>query len=451
VTAILVVMQPAGLLTSHYPRRRAWNKVSSPPSDTRTYVRLGERSLVGTDCNARTKLHAASIGRSEEYYQSRRVLGPVDPQEELRRFFVEGSWSAQDIGTYLEAPMRRSAEADLGRAVNVLTEPGAFLAFSNGDCGLNNYLIGPDDGKVIDFEFAGNRHLVSDVACLYVPGPQWMAVGDPNKDGTEDAYRSILAPVLPQVADDAAYGQGVSAAGLLFALMRLGRLLVLDARPPGHESRRQMVSTLSAASRTARRFGCLPGLRGWVERLAEALRTRWPDADIDLAGIEPYSPQELTTWDRGVSDGRPATVPVRLVGGRGEERGGPGPEPHPVERVVHYRSDPDVERSHDITLGTTLIITGGARVAGLVRFSSTAEADGYLSRAIGTPLAQCRPPRELSDGASAPYQFAGGSNPGERSPSDRLNAFGPPSEHKVQDLDYLGGDTDDDRVGIEHL
>lgn len=27
------------------------------------------------------KLHAASLGRSEEYYQSRRVLGPVDPKK----------------------------------------------------------------------------------------------------------------------------------------------------------------------------------------------------------------------------------------------------------------------------------------------------------------------------------------------------------------------------------
>ncbi len=117
-----------------------------------------------------------------------------------------------------------------------------------------------------------------------------MAVGDPSTDGTEDAYRSILAPVLRQVADDAAYGQGVSAAALLFALMRLAGLHVLDARPRGHESRRQMVSTLSAASRAAKRFGCLPGLRGWVERLAEALRMRWSDANIDIADIEPYSP-----------------------------------------------------------------------------------------------------------------------------------------------------------------
>jgi hypothetical protein len=73
--------------------------------------------------------------------------------------------------------------------------------------------------------------------------------------------------------------------------MRLGRLHVLDARPRGHESRRQMASTLSAASRADRRFGCLPGLRGWVERLAEVLRMRWSDADIALAGIEPYSPR----------------------------------------------------------------------------------------------------------------------------------------------------------------
>lgn len=44
------------------------------------------------------KLHVVSLGRSEEYYQSRRVLGPVDPQEELRRFFLEGAWSPETSG-----------------------------------------------------------------------------------------------------------------------------------------------------------------------------------------------------------------------------------------------------------------------------------------------------------------------------------------------------------------
>ena len=130
--------------------------------------------------------------------------------------------------------MRPTAEADLGRAVDVLTEPGAFLAFSNGDCGLNNYLIGRTTA----------RSSISSSPAIATCSPTWPASmcrgrsgwrsRRPSQDGTEDAYRSILAPVLRQVADDAAYGQGVSAAGLLFALLRLGRLHVLDARPPGH-------------------------------------------------------------------------------------------------------------------------------------------------------------------------------------------------------------------------
>jgi hypothetical protein len=237
------------------------------------------------------RLHAISFGRAEEYYGARRRLGPVDPETERRRFFLGGAWSASEIGQLLDAPMSSAARADLGRALAELAEAGPFLAFSNGDCGVNNYLVGPDDARFIDFEFAGFRHCLSDLASLYVPGPQWMALGDPGNDGSEAEYRSRLASAIPEVEDDALYGMGLSAAGLLYALMRLGRLALLDTRPSGDASRLQMVSTLGAASRTAERFKSLPELRGWIDRLADALRRRWPETDVDLASLEPYSPR----------------------------------------------------------------------------------------------------------------------------------------------------------------
>jgi hypothetical protein len=107
-------------------------------------------------------------------------------------------------------------------------------------------------------------------------------------DGTEAAHRSRLADAIPEATDDAAYGLGIGAAGILYALSRLGRLGLLDSRPAGHASRRQMVTTLGFARCTARRFGVAGALCGWVEELEGACRRRWADAEV----LPPYRPRE---------------------------------------------------------------------------------------------------------------------------------------------------------------
>lgn len=127
------------------------------------------------------------------------------------------------------------------------------------------------------------------MCCLYVPGPQWLTVGDPAADGTEATYRSLLVGAVPEADDDRFFGRGVAASALTWALLRLGRLALLEERGPGHESRTQMVATLDAAARTAGRFGCFPAVRGWVRRAEQRLRDRWPDADVDLGALPPYS------------------------------------------------------------------------------------------------------------------------------------------------------------------
>jgi hypothetical protein len=247
----------------------------------------------GLDSFARTlgRLHASTQGKADRYFERRERLGPVDRDRELLRF-GQPRPDLDELSSRLEAPISAAVRADLERVTDELAAPGCFLAFSNGDAGVNNFLIDAGDGRLIDFEFAGYRHCLSDVCCLYVPGPQWMAVGDPALDGTEQAYRSTLAQTVHEAEDDTRYGRGVTAASLTWALLRLGRLGILDQRGPGHESRTQMVSTLGAAARTAERFGCFPALRSWVRTLEDRLRRRWPDADVDLAALAPYSRRE---------------------------------------------------------------------------------------------------------------------------------------------------------------
>jgi hypothetical protein len=69
------------------------------------------------------------------------------------------------------------------------------------------------------------------------------------------------------------------------------RLPALEARPPGDHSRPQLVATLEAAARTAETHRALPRLAGWARRTADVLRRRWPDADLDLDALPPYTPR----------------------------------------------------------------------------------------------------------------------------------------------------------------
>jgi len=65
-------------------------------------------------------------------------------------------------------------------------------------------------------------------------------------------------------------------------------------RPPGDKSRPQLVETLEAAARVACTYRALPHTAGWTRAVAEQLRRRWPDADLDFTGpaaVAPYSPR----------------------------------------------------------------------------------------------------------------------------------------------------------------
>lgn len=187
--------------------------------------------------------------------------------------------------------MTTAATHELADIVTGLASPSAFLAFSNGDPGVNNYLVDSHgDGRLIDFESAGFRPAISDlVNDLYIPGPMWLTVGDPLSNGVEEAYRNTLAQVVPEITDDHWFGKTVSGAGFVFAAGRLRGLARLDARPLGDNSRLNRIAALEAAADTAKRHHCLPHLTAWARAATENLRRRWPDADIDLKTLKDYT------------------------------------------------------------------------------------------------------------------------------------------------------------------
>jgi hypothetical protein len=193
----------------------------------------------------------------------------------------------------LDLAMSDAAERDLASIVAELANPGPFLTFTNGDMGTNNFLVDGhgdvDDGRIIDFEFAGFRHALTAASWIHLPGAMWITVTDPVNDDLESHYRHELANAVPEATDDRRFGFAMAAACAAEALLRLNRFPLLDGRAPGDGSRVQMIATLEAAADTADRHRSIPALRGWIRAVATELRRRWKDADVDLSCCRSYT------------------------------------------------------------------------------------------------------------------------------------------------------------------
>lgn len=240
------------------------------------------------------RLHAATAGRSADFLARRHALGPFDAQAERTRFADNGLDGVVQLADILSVPATGDVQRDVADVRQALAQPGVLLALSNGDSAPNNFLVGADrDGRLIDFEFASFRHALCDITWMHVPGPAWIVVADPIAAELETAYRAAAVEGIPELGDDRMFGAGLATAALTAALERLGppRFQTLDARPPGEQSRVQQVATFEAAAAVAVRFRCLPHLAGWLQAAADALRARWPDADIDLDSLAPYTPR----------------------------------------------------------------------------------------------------------------------------------------------------------------
>jgi hypothetical protein len=257
------------------------------------------------------QLHAQTAGRASEYAARPAAPGPG-------AVFLGGGvpvadrWrSVRDAVARLGLPPPLGVEDDVEAVGRALGAPGTLLALSSGDPSPVNCKVVAGAVRFFDFEDAGFRHALLDATVLRylypTGGPPWrlpLEVAGP----LEPAYRAAAAPGCPGVLDDAAYEQGMAAAGAAWTILRLARLPRVEAGPdrdrwplvppgwsgpiPSRSRRRQLVAILETWVDSARRAGTLETLAGWSERLIGALRARWPEAAEDLPLYPAFSRQE---------------------------------------------------------------------------------------------------------------------------------------------------------------
>ncbi len=173
-----------------------------------------------------------------------------------------------------------------------LVQPGELHALSNGDAGPNNLLVAPgQQARMIDFEFGGYQHALTDLLSLYLPHPGWITATDPVATGLEQRYRDRMVTGAPVFGDDAVFGWELAAAALAYALFRLRRFEVCDDRAPGDPSRLQLLVTAESAAALAASRSAYPGIAAWLAAVGVALRHRWPETDLDISSLPDWLPR----------------------------------------------------------------------------------------------------------------------------------------------------------------
>jgi tRNA A-37 threonylcarbamoyl transferase component Bud32 len=244
------------------------------------------------------RMHATTAGHAVQYYQLRSRYGPVDPAFDrisILGIDIEGAFrQLREITAsrpYL--PPAVNVEKDVDELLRVLSEPGPYLAFSNGDTCPANCRMSDDGLQFIDFEHASFRHALLDVTALRFPFPAcpcWSRLPEEVGRRAEDAYRKEMARSYPDVLDHASYAHGLTAACAAWTIMRMVRLPKLEKtdepHPMGFSRRGQLLDTITTTVNCSQQSHSLQPLACWLASVSGALRARWPH----LPSTQPFYP-----------------------------------------------------------------------------------------------------------------------------------------------------------------
>jgi hypothetical protein len=266
---------------------------------------LAERTLVEHSALL-GQLHAATMGRYEEYRQIRLGLGPAphplklyhDPWSEARLSPIPASEVDEAISSYQAAlaalglRSRPGAEDEIAYVTSVVeANPGPFLAYCKGDQNAaGDYLRLKTWPRFFDFDQGGFRHaLIEGMPGRMTWGCQ-MRVPARVKSDMERAYQAALSRGYAEVADDSVFYRGMVEAGarwnILHVIHRVPAALSGDYQRGLTTLRQQVVAWLEAFADISDERQQLQALGKSARDAVKRLRALWPAEVCSL----PYYP-----------------------------------------------------------------------------------------------------------------------------------------------------------------
>jgi hypothetical protein len=252
------------------------------------------------------QLHAATMGRYEEYRQIRLELGPAPhplklyhaPWSEARLSPIPASEIDQAISSYratfasLGLRPRPGADEEIAHVTTgVEDNPGPFLAYCKGDQNLaGDYLRRQTKPRLFDFDQGGFRHaLIEGMPGRMTWGCQ-MRIPARVQSEMERAYQTALSCGYAEVADDRVFYHGMIEAAarwhILHIVHRTPDALSRDYQRGLTTLRQQVVAWLDAFADLSEERQRLQALGKSAREAAQRLRELWP---ADVCSL-PYYP-----------------------------------------------------------------------------------------------------------------------------------------------------------------
>jgi hypothetical protein len=242
------------------------------------------------------RLHAATVGRAEEFARTRAALGPPAPPLPLYKSPWAPARGCRSPLAEVEAAIqgyrdgfaalgimpRPGVDAEIAEVTHVVAEdPGPFLALCQGDQnGVGGCMRCRSGMRFFDFDCGGFRHALLEGMPARMTWGGMVRVPRRLLPRLDAAYRVELTLGCPAAAEDGVFQRAMVAAGahwhVFHVIWRLSDALPHD-RPRGPSSlRQQVLAWTEAFAGLAAEFGHLSALGGSARELAARLRTAWP-------------------------------------------------------------------------------------------------------------------------------------------------------------------------------
>lgn len=252
------------------------------------------------------QLHAATVGRQEDYERIRKSLGPIvapkplyqDPWSNARGRPIPGQDRKQACEKYwgglrgVGLTVSPAAIDEIEMVTDrVEADPGPFLVFCQGDLNTpGNCVRQAERLRLYDFDSSGFRHgLLEGLAGRLTWGCMSRIPADVVQD-MDVAYRTAFQGGCAAAQDGRWYREAFAEAAarwhIFHVIWRLPTALERDYLRGLTSLRQQLLAWLDAFVQVADTYGHAPALGASARALADHLRARWP-AEV---GALPFYP-----------------------------------------------------------------------------------------------------------------------------------------------------------------
>lgn len=230
-------------------------------------------------------LHAGTIGQSATFQGLLRAMSPhgatfARAVAGLGERVDQLQACLDELGIRAGTGLSQELEA----VITTIENPGPFLSYVHGDPCPDNVFWNGKELRLIDFEFGGFGHALTDAAYGRMLFPScWCANRLPSDLVTraEAAYRSELVKGCPEAQEDRIFEAALTTACGFWLLSSLGRHLApaveADQTWGIATMRQRLLARVEAFITTAEEFDQLPAVRTMASRLLEVLRSAWTE------------------------------------------------------------------------------------------------------------------------------------------------------------------------------